>query len=298
MRLHDYALDTIVVRGAGDIGTGIVQKLWRAGFLVLALETASPLTIRRTVALSSAIYEGLWTVEDLTAERAPDSSACRSIWERGHIPVLVDPEMTCLEQVRPAVLVDAVIAKRNAGMHPGLAPVTIGLGPGFSAPDDVDCVIETMRGHSLGRLITRGEALPNTGIPGMLGGKGAERVVHAPRAGKIAHVRRIGDRVNAGETIFTLDGVPTASPLTGTLRGLLAEGLAVPEGLKCADIDPRPAEDVDCRSISDKARSLGGAVLEAGFMQAGKKGLHLRPTRYFISNSPGELSTGLSAKTA
>lgn len=285
MSPHTHNPDTIVVRGAGDIGTGVIQKFWRAGFHVLALETSSPLTIRRSVALSSAVREGVCAVEDMTAERARDSGSCREIWARGNIPVLVDPEMTCLKDIRPSVLVDAVIAKRNMGMRPGLAPVTIGLGPGFSAPEDVDCIIETMRGHDLGRLILQGAALPNTGTPGVLGGKSAERVVHAPRAGKVAHVRKIGDRVAVGETIFTIAGAPVTSPLTGTLRGLISEGLDVAKGLKCADVDPRPAEDVDFRSISDKARSLGGAALEACFMVAGRKGLPLRPVRCFPSTA-------------
>lgn len=280
MTLHPCALDTIVVRGAGDLGTGVIQKLWRAGFYALALETPSPLTIRRTVALSSAIHEGEWTVEDMTAQYASDTAACRAIWDKGRIPVLVDPEMVCLESIRPAVLVDATIAKRNMGMHPALAPVTIGLGPGFTAPEEVDCVIETMRGHSLGRLITCGTALPNTSTPGEIGGSSAERVVHAPRAGKVAHKRRIGDRVMRGETLFTIDGVAVLSPLSGLLRGLIAEGTVAAKGLKCADIDPRPAESVDFRSISDKARTLGGAVLEACFMMAGIKGLFLQPRRY------------------
>ena len=280
MSFSDCALDTIVVRSAGDLATGIIQKLWRAGFFVLALETASPLTIRRTVSLSSAIRENLWTVEDMTAECAPDIPACRAIWKKGHIPVLVDPAMTCLEHIRPAVLVDAIVAKRNLGMRPGLALVTIGLGPGFSAPEDVDCVIETMRGHSLGMIISQGAALPNTGIPGVLGGKSIERVVYAPRAGRVTHIRRIGDQVVAGETLFTLDGEPVVSPLSGILRGLIAAGIDVPKGLKCADVDPRPAESMDYSSISDKARSVGGAVLEACFMQAGKKGLLLQPVRY------------------
>jgi xanthine dehydrogenase accessory factor len=280
VRLLDSALDTVVVRGAGDIATGVMQKFWRAGFYALALETASPLTIRRAAALSSAVREGRWTVEDMTAERAADMRACRAIWRRGHIPVLVDPAMTCLAHIRPAVLVDAIIAKRNLGMRPGLAPVTIGLGPGFSAPDDVDCVIETMRGQSLGRLITRGKALPNTGIPGMLGGKGADRVVHAPCTGKVAHVRCLGDQVTEGETLFTLSGSPVVSPLSGILRGLIAEGLEVPKGTKCADIDPRPRGDVEFCTISDKSRALGGAALEACFMLAGEKGILLRPIRH------------------
>ncbi len=274
-----YAEDLVVVRSGGDIATGVIQKLWRAGFRVAVLETASPLTIRRAVAVSSAVREGFCKVEDMAAALASDPFACGEIWQKGRIPVLVDPGMASLEALRPAVLVDAIIAKRNTGMRPDLAPVTIALGPGFSAPQDVDCVVETMRGHYLGRLITRGSALPNTGEPGAIGGKSLERVLRAPVSGAVAHVRRLGDGVERGEVLFTVGGVPVRSKLSGTLRGLIAEGLLVPEGLKCADVDPRPADQVDCHTISDKARAVGGAVLEACFMTAAKKGVRLRPGR-------------------
>ncbi len=277
MRTPAYAADTIVVRSGGDIATGVVQKLWRAGFRVAVLETAAPLAIRRNVSLSSAVFEEVCTVEDMTAELAPDARACRKIWGSDRIPVLVDPHMACLALLRPAVLVDAIIAKRNTGMRPALAPVTIALGPGFSAPEDADCVVETMRGHSLGRLITRGLAQPNTGIPGSLGGKSAERVIYAPAAGLVRHVRRIGDRVEKEDVLFTVGDVPVRSPLTGTLRGLVEDGIVARQGLKCADVDPRPAEEVDFHSISDKARSVGGGVLEACFMIARKKSVLLRP---------------------
>ena len=272
---------TVVVRSGGDIATGVVQKLWRAGLRVAVLETASPLTIRRNVALSTAVRENVCTVEDITAELVPDARSCGRTWNKGRVPVLVDPGMSSLALLHPIALVDAIIAKRNTGMRPGLAPITIALGPGFTAPDDVDCVVETMRGHCLGRLLTSGSALPNTGIPGPLGGKSAERVIHAPQAGLVRHIRALGDRVEKDEPLFTIDGLPVASRLAGTLRGLIADGTLVRKGLKCADVDPRPAEDVDWRTISDKARAIGGAVLEACFMLAGRKGLTLQPDRYF-----------------
>lgn len=270
-----FASDIVVVRSGGDIATGVIQKLWRAGFRVVVLETAQPLTIRRSVALSSAVRHKSFTVEDMTAVLAQNVGACGRIWQNDRIPVLVDPKMLSLEALRPAVLVDAIIAKRNLGLRPGLAPITIALGPGFSAPDDADCVVETMRGHCMGRVITEGAALPNTGNPGELGGKTSERVVYSPAEGVVAHVRRLGDVVEEGETLFTVDGVPAKSRLRGLLRGLIEEGSVVRQGLKCADVDPRPACDVDWTSISDKARALGGAVLEACFMLARQKGLGL-----------------------
>jgi xanthine dehydrogenase accessory factor len=263
----------IVLRGGGDIATGVAQKLWRAGFPLAILELAHPTTIRRSVALSSAIDEGTARVEDLTARRVDGPAQCQALWEIGEIPILTDPHGGTLPQLRPAILVDAMVAKRNVGTRRDMAPVTIALGPGFTAPTDVDAVIETMRGHDLGRLIMDGEALPNTGVPGELGGKTAERVVHAPVEGVIRHCRKIGDRVTRGETIFFIGDIPIPSPLDGSLRGLIGAGLHVPKGMKCADVDPRPAEEVDCFNISDKARCLGGAVLEACFYVGRKKGL-------------------------
>lgn len=262
-----------VIRGGGDLATGVVQKLWRSGFRVAVLELPRPLVIRRTVALCSAVWDGAAEVEDMSARRADDPAQCPELWARGEIPILVDPAGESLEQLRPMVLVDAILAKKNMGTHRSMAPATIGLGPGFSAPEDVDVVVETMRGHNLGRLIFNGSALPNTGIPGELGGKSAERVVHAPVSGIVRHRRRIGDRVEKGETLFWIGKTTIPSPLSGVLRGLIAEGLDVSQGLKCADVDPRPEHEVDCLTISDKARTLGGAVLEAGLFLLRQKGL-------------------------
>ncbi|MDL2263363.1 EF2563 family selenium-dependent molybdenum hydroxylase system protein [Synergistaceae bacterium OttesenSCG-928-I11] len=263
-----------VVRGGGDIATGVVQKLWHAGFQVAILEIARPLVIRTTVALCTAVTNGVARVEDMTARRVASPAACQEVWQDGEIPILVDPTCSFLPGLQPSLLVDAIIAKKNLGTHRGMAPVMIALGPGFSAPEDVDAVIETMRGHDLGRVILEGRALPNTGIPGEIGGKSAERVVHAPAAGIVRQNRRIGDRVEKGETICRIGDVSVPSPLTGTLRGLISEGMMVPKGLKCADVDPRSEDEVDCLSVSDKARALGGAVLEAAMY------LHRRKKRH------------------
>ena len=264
---------TVVLRGGGDLATGVAQKLWHAGFALVILEKETPLAIRRTVALSSAMQEGAYRVEDMLGRRISDPDECQKTWAANEIPLLVDPDCRSLAVLKPTIVVDAILAKRNLGMHTGLAPVTIALGPGFRAPQDVDVVIETMRGHQLGRLILDGEAMANTGVPGEVGGKSSERVVHAPVAGCVRHKRKIGDRVKRGEILFYLDETPVFSPLDGTLRGLIAQGMALPKGMKCADVDPRPEEDVDCLSISDKARSLGGAVLEACFWLGEKKGV-------------------------
>lgn len=262
----------VIVRGGGDLATGIIQKLWHSGFRVLVLEVAEPLTIRRTVALSDAIRVGRCQVEDMPAIRIEETEECEAAWQSGAVPVMVDEEALSIARLMPEVVVDAIIAKRNIGTHRQMAPIVIGLGPGFRAPEEVDIVVETMRGHYLGRLIREGMALPNTGIPGTLGGKSAERVVHAPCAGVVRHRASLGDRVTQGEIIFYIGDEPVYSPLTGTLRGLIGEGL-IRNGLKCADVDPRPAEEVDCYTISDKARALGGAVLEAVLLLGSEKGI-------------------------
>jgi xanthine dehydrogenase accessory factor len=202
-------------------------------------------------------------VEDISCRRIAGLDEMENCWQNGIVPLLVDPLGETIPAIRPAAVIDAVVAKRNLGTHRGMAGVTIALGPGFSAGEDVDIVIETMRGHDLGRLITQGSARPNTGIPGDIGGKSAQRVLHSPAAGIITHNKKIGDIVKKSETIFSVGGEAVHAPFTGLLRGLIREGAHVPKGMKVADIDPRV--DVDWRTVSDKARCLGGAALEAYF---------------------------------
>jgi xanthine dehydrogenase accessory factor len=264
---------TVVVRGGGDLATGVIQKLWHAGFRVAVLEIPAPMAIRRTVALCSAVTQGSYRVEDVTAVLVKDPGECAAVWQADQIPILIDPQAQSLTALHPTILVDAVIAKRNIGTFKHMAPVTIALGPGFSAPEDADVVIETMRGHRLGRLILEGAAMPDTGVPGNLGGKSAERVVHAPAGGVVRLRHEIGDLVRAGELLFEVDDTPVYSKLDGTLRGLIPNGSVIPKGLKCADVDPRPASEVDCYTISDKARCLGGSVLEAALWMCRKKQL-------------------------
>ncbi|HMN12900.1 MAG TPA: selenium-dependent molybdenum cofactor biosynthesis protein YqeB [Bellilinea sp.] len=253
----------IVVRGGGDIATGAIQKLHRAGFKVLVLEIAEPTAIRRLVAVSEAIYDGKITVEDFTAVRVRDLVDAYKAAEQGLIPVIVDPNCSILPELKPDVVVDVIIAKRNTGMLRSMAPGTIGVGPGFFAGEDADIVIESMRGHDLGRLIFEGPAMPDTSTPGLIGGYDKERVVHSPAAGKITNLSQLGDVVEAGQSIATVDGVPVRSPLTGVLRGLIRSGITVTKGMKIADVDPRKEEVENSELISDKARTIGGGVLEA-----------------------------------
>ncbi|MCL2127633.1 MAG: selenium-dependent molybdenum cofactor biosynthesis protein YqeB [Treponema sp.] len=260
----------IIIRGGGDLATGVAQKFFRAGLPVIILETASPTAIRRSVALCEAVYDGFAHVEDLRCrriEKPDDLEGCR---QEGVIPLIVDPLGESIRSIRPAAVIDAIIAKRNTGTSRGMADITIALGPGFLAGEDVDIVIETMRGHDLGRLIFTGCARPNTGIPGGIGGESVRRVVHAPASGTVIHKKKIGNVVKQGETLFTVGGIEANAPFTGLLRGLIREGLEVPKGMKAADIDPRT--DVDWRTISDKARCLGGAALEAYFLMRNRKG--------------------------
>ncbi len=252
----------VVIRGAGDLATGVAARLWRVGFPIVMTEIAQPLTVRRTVALSEAVYEGETKVEDLTARRVENLSEIKATWDANIIPVIVDPAAKIIRKVNPAIVVDAILAKRNIGTHQTDAPLVIGLGPGFTAGEDVHAVIETNRGHYLGRVIWQGSAQPDTGIPGEVKGFSAERVIRAPSAGTFRGVHHIGDLVEKGEIVAYVDDAPVHAPLSGVLRGLLHDGVTVRERMKSGDVDPRGVVD-HCWTISDKALGIGGAVLEA-----------------------------------
>ena len=262
----------VIVRGAGDISTGTIHRLFKAGFDVLVLETERPSAIRRRVAFSEAVYDGAATVEGVTATRIADTGEISATLARGDVPLLVDPAGESIRQLCPSAVVDAILAKKNLGTSMDMAPLTIALGPGFAAGRDVHYVIETMRGHDLGRIIASGSATPNTGVPGMIGGYGAERVIHAPAAGVFRLLRDIGSVVEAGEAvgcIATPEGdVPVRAKIAGLLRGILRDGYTVPKGFKLADVDPRLDQLKNCATISDKARCIAGSVLELVSAQA------------------------------
>lgn len=256
----------ILVRGGGDLATGTVHRLWSAGYPVLVLETDRPAAIRRQVCFSEAVYEGRAEVEGVTARRISSVDEMEKTLAGGEIPLMVDPRGDCIPRVKPAAVVDAILAKENLGTCRSMAPLTIALGPGFIAGADADYVIETKRGHNLGRIFSEGPASPDTGIPGMVGGVAAERVLHAEHAGQLYGLRKIGDLVKQGEPIAEIrnkDGMwPVSASITGLLRGLIRDGFPVTEGFKIADIDPRKEELKNCFSISDKARCIAGSVLE------------------------------------
>lgn len=301
----------VVVRGGGDLATGTIHRLFRCGFPVVVLESRKPSAIRRYVAFSEAVYEETMTVEGITCryagdvdgsvyrcrrtdscinsctDRADEMSAeasgnvsglqaaenrMKEIMAEGEIPLFTDPEGALIEYLKPWAVVDAIIAKKNLGTTMDMAPVTVALGPGFTAGTDVKIVVETKRGHDLGRLVYEGEAVPNSGIPGMIGGYGKERVNHAEAAGVIYGVRRISDLVEAGETIAVIETVDeqgetgrveVKAKIKGVLRGLIRDGYKVTKGFKIADVDPRESEKKNCFTISDKARCIAGGVVEA-----------------------------------
>jgi xanthine dehydrogenase accessory factor len=233
-------------------------------------EIAEPTVIRRTVAFAEAVFEGSKTVEGVTAERAA-ADGFEAVLARGRIAVVVDPSADVRGRFFPDVVVDAILEKRNLGTRRDFAPIVIALGPGFTAGLDAHAVIETMRGHELGRIITDGTTLANTGVPGSIEGRTGERVLRAPVDGRVALRKRIGDLVSAGETVMSVGGAPVAAPFDGCLRGLIHEGTHAAAGLKIGDIDPR-GETRYCFMVSDKARAVGRAVLEAALMLGKTRG--------------------------
>ena len=269
--------DLIIVRGGGDLATGSVYKLKKSGFPVLILEVETPSAIRRNVAFCEAVYQGIQTVEDMTCYLAESIEQVQQFLREGKLTVLVDPTGASIPKLKPIAVVDAILAKKNLGTNKELAPITVALGPGFTAGEDVDAVVETKRGHHLGRVLWEGSAAPNTGVPGIIGGFGKERVIHCPAKGIVRNVKKITDTVSKGEVIAvveTEDGiVPVEATLDGILRGLIRDGYPVKPGFKMADIDPRLDELENCFTISDKARCIAGGVLEAILQRKGELNL-------------------------
>ena len=264
----------IIVRGGGDLATGSVYKLKKSGFPVLILEVANPSAIRRNVAFCEAVYQGIQTVEDMTCHLANSLEQAEKFLMEGKLAVLVDPMGDAISKLKPLAVVDAILAKKNLGTSRDMAPITVALGPGFTAGVDVDAVVETKRGHNLGRVLWSGSAAANTGIPGIIGGFGKERVIHCPAKGILRNVKHITDTVSQGDIIALVETengtVPVKATLDGILRGLIRDGYPVNVGFKMADIDPRAEEFNNCFTISDKARCIAGGVLEAILQRKGE----------------------------
>lgn len=262
----------IIIRSGGDIASGTIQKLHRCGFKVLVLEIEKPSAIRREVAFGEAVYRGKITIEGDTSVLCKDISEIENAWNNNHIPVVIDPSGEYIKKLSPIAVVDGILAKKNCGTTIDMAPIVIGLGPGFEAKKDVHIVIETMRGHDLGRLIFDGVSMPNTGIPGIIKGVGKERVIYSPVAGNVVAIKKIGDIVKKDEIIAKINDIEILSPISGVLRGIIPNGYLVPEKFKIADVDPREEEQKNCFTISDKARTIGGSVLEGILYLLNQKG--------------------------
>lgn len=252
---------TVVIRGAGDVATGIGHRLHRCGFKVLHLDIEKPLVIRRTVAFTQAIFNGEDEIEGVKCKKVNNISEIESAWDNDYVAVMIDPKAEILSKLKPDVVVDAIIAKKNIGTNKSMAPITIGIGPGFVAGKDVDVVVESNRGHYLGTIILEGSAAPNTGVPGDIAGFTSERVIRAETDGVIKNVKELGDIVKQDEHIAYIGDLPVKASLDGVLRGLISDGSTVFKGLKIADVDPR-GESKYVYSISEKARAIGGAVVE------------------------------------
>lgn len=252
----------VLIKGAGDLATGVARRLYACGMRIVMTETAIPTTVRRTVAYSRAVYEGSADVEGVRACLAPDEKTAVDWAEQGQLVVLVDPTAAVRRLYAPDVVVDAILAKRNLGTAITDAPRVIGVGPGFTAGVDCHAVVETQRGHDLGRVIWQGSAKTNTGIPGDIGGYTTERLIRAGAQGIFMPQADIGDRVRAGQVVAHVGQTPVCAQIDGVLRGLLQAGVPVHAGMKAGDVDPR-AKVEHCWTISDKARAVGGGVLEA-----------------------------------
>ena len=254
--------NVVIIRGGGDLASGTIHRLYRCGYRILVLECEKPTAIRRMVSFCEAVYDGQSSVEGVLCRKINSIGECEAVWAAGEIPLMVDTEGDILKKYRPAALVDAILAKRNLGTTRDMSDLTIALGPGFVAGDDVDYVVETMRGHNLARVITKGAALPNTGVPGMIAGFGKERVIHAPASGEIHCISKIADIVEKDQILAWIGDTPVRASLTGVLRGIIRDGFTAPKGMKIADIDPRKEQKKNCFTISDKARCIAGSVVE------------------------------------
>ena len=252
----------VLVRGAGDLASGAIYRLHRGGFPVVVTELPAPLAVRRAVAFAEAVYAKEVTIEGIVGCRVETANEVPDVLARGHVPVLVDPEARIREEVRFSVVVDGIMAKRNTGTRLTDARLVVALGPGFTAGVDAHAVVETARGHTLGRVYWSGTALPDTGIPGTVKGRAKERVLRAPCDGHVQPRVHIGDTVDEGQVVCTVEGEPVRAPFAGVLRGIIHPRVPVRKGMKIGDVDPR-ARPEHCFTISDKSLAVGGGVLEA-----------------------------------
>lgn len=261
----------ILVRGAGDVSTGIIWTLAYAGFKVVCIDIEKPSCIRTEVSYSTAIYDGEKTLGNITCVYVKNENEIDNVLNQGKVALLIDPNAEILKNKKFDVVIDAILAKKNLGTTIDMAKLVIGVGPGFTVGKDCHRAIETMRGHTLAKIYTEGSPLKDTGIPGLIASHAKDRVMHSPCEGIFHNVHKIGDKVTKGEILSHIyeyiDGVPSGNivnlyaSIDGLLRGILKDGFYAKNNLKCADIDPRLSEYENCFTISDKARNIGGAVL-------------------------------------
>lgn len=265
----------MVIRGAGDLATGVALAFHAAGFGVIMTEIAQPIAVRLTVSFASAVYQGNHTVEGVQGQLT-DVEGWPRLIRAGLVAVLVDPHATVVSRAAPSVIVDAIMAKTNLGTARMPGAVVIALGPGFIAGRDVDAVVETMRGHDLGRIIREGSAHADTGIPGEIAGRSADRVLRAPDTGRVTLLKHVGDLVTEGEPIMRVGALPVLAPFSGCLRGAISDQVAVTRGMKIGDVDPRGRSGL-ASSVSDKAHAVGRAALEVALAIGGERGLFRVP---------------------
>lgn len=251
----------VLVRGGGDLASGVAWRLYQSGFRVVITEIPEPLAVRRKVSFCEAVFDGQSVVEGVKAVLVEGSEQVGRVWDQGFIPVLVDPGAVCRHSIKPEVIVDAILAKKNLGTSVKDAPLVVALGPGFEAGKDAHFVVETNRGHHLGRLLTAGSAAPNTGVPGPVQGIASDRVLRAPASGPWRNTMDIGDMVKKGDLVGTVRGEALCAAIDGVLRGLIHPDVTVSKGLKIGDIDPRGIKEF-CFTISEKALAIAGGVLE------------------------------------
>lgn len=264
-------MELVIVRGGGDIATGICHRLFQAGFNVLILDIEEPTTIRRIVAFSEAIYSREIEVEGVRAVHVKGIEDIYHEINKGNIPVYIDPTGEVIEELSPLAVVDSILAKKNLGTNMDMAPITIGVGPGFEAGKDVDLVIETKRGHYLGKVIYEGSTIPNTSIPGNILGHTEDRKITASAEGEVKPLVEIGDMVEKGQVICRVGETDVVAKISGIVRGMIIEGISVTKGYKIGDIDPRGDRE-NVYTISEKARAVGGGVLE-GIMHIKNRGI-------------------------
>lgn len=256
--------DLIIFRGAGELASGAIRRLILAGFPVIALEVKQPFCIRRTVSFATAVYESEAEVEGVRGKLFEAGDEALNGAGEGMASIIIDPVGDSIESLSPTVLVDARMLKKNSDITRESAPVVIALGPGYSASEDVHYVIETSRGNNLGRVISKGTAMPDTGVPGKLGGETAKRVLRAPNDGKFNSIMKLGDMVSVGDVVGEVDGIEIKTEISGLLRGLIYDGVKVSKGMKIGDVDPRGNREF-MHSVSDKANAIAGGVMEAVF---------------------------------